>query len=61
MPTAAEPAKARSGRSTIQLTPMSVPKASDVLADELRERILSGEYVEGTPLPPGGNWSCRPT
>jgi len=31
---------------------MEVPKASDVLANELRERILSGEYVEGTPLPP---------
>ncbi|WP_217995759.1 FadR/GntR family transcriptional regulator [Kribbia dieselivorans] len=52
MPTAEEPAKERSGRSTIQLAPMSVPKASDVLADELRERILSGEFVEGTPLPP---------
>jgi DNA-binding FadR family transcriptional regulator len=31
---------------------MQVPKASDVLAGELRERILSGEYAEGTPLPP---------
>ncbi len=31
---------------------MSVPKASDVLAHELRERILSGEFTEGTPLPP---------
>jgi DNA-binding FadR family transcriptional regulator len=31
---------------------MEVPKASDVLANELRERILSGEYPEGTPLPP---------
>jgi GntR family transcriptional regulator, transcriptional repressor for pyruvate dehydrogenase complex len=31
---------------------MQVPKASDVLATELRERILSGEYPEGTPLPP---------
>ncbi|WP_461155986.1 FadR/GntR family transcriptional regulator [Saccharopolyspora tripterygii] len=31
---------------------MSVPKASDVLASELRERILSGEYAEDTPLPP---------
>ncbi|MBN9739277.1 FadR family transcriptional regulator [Pseudonocardia sp. P1] len=31
---------------------MEVPKASDVLANELRERILSGEFVEGTPLPP---------
>lgn len=40
------------GRSSIRLTPMEVPKASDVLANELRERILSGEYEEGTPLPP---------
>jgi GntR family transcriptional repressor for pyruvate dehydrogenase complex len=29
-----------------------VPKASDVLADELRERILSGDFAEGTGLPP---------
>lgn len=39
-------------RSAIRLSPMEVPKASDVLANELRERILDGEYVEGTPLPP---------
>ena len=39
-------------RSVIQLSPMEVPKASNVLANELRERILSGEYPEGTPLPP---------
>jgi DNA-binding FadR family transcriptional regulator len=39
-------------RSAIQLTPMVVPKASDVLANGLRERILSGEFPEGTPLPP---------
>lgn len=39
-------------RSTIRLSPVQVPKASDVFANELRERILSGEYVEGTPLPP---------
>jgi DNA-binding FadR family transcriptional regulator len=31
---------------------MEVPKASDVLADELRERILSGEFAEDTQLPP---------
>lgn len=42
----------KTGRSTVQLSPMEVPKASDVLANELRERILSGEFVEGTPLPP---------
>jgi GntR family transcriptional regulator, transcriptional repressor for pyruvate dehydrogenase complex len=39
-------------RSVIRLSPMEVPKASDVLANELRERILSDEYPEGTPLPP---------
>lgn len=39
-------------RHAVQLAPMSVPKASDVLAVELRERILSGEYPEGTALPP---------
>jgi GntR family transcriptional repressor for pyruvate dehydrogenase complex len=39
-------------RSAIRLSPLEVPKASDVLANELRERILSGEFVEGTPLPP---------
>ncbi|SNQ47720.1 DNA-binding transcriptional regulator, FadR family [Frankia canadensis] len=31
---------------------MQVPKASDVLAEELRERILRGEFREGTVLPP---------
>jgi DNA-binding FadR family transcriptional regulator len=31
---------------------MAVPKASDVLASELRERILSGEFADNTPLPP---------
>lgn len=41
-----------SARSSIQLSPMEVPKASDVLANELRERILTGEFPEGTPLPP---------
>src|SRR5215218_9284263 len=40
------------GRSSNQLSPMEVPKASDVLANGLRERILSGELSEGTPLPP---------
>lgn len=39
-------------RSTIRLSPLEVPKASDVLANELRERILSGEHPEGTQLPP---------
>jgi len=33
------------------LSPMQVPKASEVLANELRESILSGKFPEGTPLP----------
>ncbi|MBZ5738389.1 FadR/GntR family transcriptional regulator [Nocardioides mangrovi] len=50
----AEPASPENGttRVAVQLAPMSVPKASDVLADELRERILRGEFPEGTALPP---------
>ena len=39
-------------RPRVQLAPMHVPKASDVLADELRERILRGEFAEGMALPP---------
>lgn len=38
-------------RPPIKLSPMRVPKASDVLADELRERILEGEFVAGIGLP----------
>jgi GntR family transcriptional regulator, transcriptional repressor for pyruvate dehydrogenase complex len=34
------------------LSPMQVPKASEVLANELRESILSGKFPEGTALPP---------
>ena len=41
-----------SRRSPITLSPLEVPKASDVLAHELRERILEGEFEEGTALPP---------
>jgi GntR family transcriptional regulator, transcriptional repressor for pyruvate dehydrogenase complex len=43
---------ANAARSSIRLSPLEVPKASGVLANALRERILSGEYPEGTPLPP---------
>src|ERR1700712_5106390 len=39
-------------RQQVQLGPMHVPKASDVLANDLRERILRSEYPEGTALPP---------
>lgn len=39
-------------RHAVRLSPMQVPKASDVLADDLRERILRGEFPEGTALPP---------
>src|SRR6202040_3735301 len=38
-------------RSGITLGPFDVPKASDVLANELRERILNGELAEGVSLP----------
>src|ERR1700682_4362163 len=38
-------------RSGIRLSPVDVPKASDVLASELRERILNGELAEGASLP----------
>lgn len=38
--------------STTTLSPLRVPKASDVLANDLRERILRGEFLEGTSLPP---------
>src|SRR6201993_1105827 len=38
-------------RSNVLLEPVDVPKASDVLAHQLRERILTGELPEGTVLP----------
>ena len=47
---AADPANPRS-QSEFRLDPVEVPKASDVLAGELRERILTGELAEGDPLP----------
>lgn len=40
-----------SSTAGVLLKPVEVPKASDVLARELRERILSGELTEGTALP----------
>src|SRR5258707_2943849 len=48
-----EPLVSKNGpnRQPVRLTPMPVPKASDVLADDLRERILLGEFPEGTALP----------
>src|SRR6202171_3851272 len=48
-----EPVESNSARtrSTVLLSTVDVPKASDVLARELRERILSGELTEGTALP----------
>ena len=51
---AAEPAIPESGprRRAVRLTPLQVPKASDVLADDLRERILRGDFPEDTALPP---------
>ena len=53
--TVAEPVTTGSStprRQAVQLGPMHVPKASDVLANDLRERILRSEYPEGTALPP---------
>jgi GntR family transcriptional repressor for pyruvate dehydrogenase complex len=38
-------------RSAAQLRPLHIPKASDVLVNDLRERILRGEFAEGTALP----------
>lgn len=49
---AADERPVRNGRSTIRVSPVEVQKAPDILADELRERILNGEFAEGTPLPP---------
>ena len=50
---AAEPSISESGprRRAVRLTPLQVPKAPDVLADDLRERILRGDFPEGTALP----------
>ncbi|MGH3631524.1 MAG: FadR/GntR family transcriptional regulator [Sciscionella sp.] len=39
-------------RPSVRLEPMRVPKASDVLAENLRERILRREFPAGTALPP---------
>src|SRR6201981_3211521 len=44
-------ANAAPPRSSARLKPVNAPKASDVLARELRERILSGELEEGVALP----------
>ncbi len=38
--------------NTLKLSPIVVPKTSDVLANELRRQILSGELPNGAPLPP---------
>lgn len=47
-----EPVNAAVSRHPVQLQPMQVPKASDVLANDLRERILRGDFPAGTALPP---------
>lgn len=39
-------------RENGQIAPISVPKASDILADRLRQIILSGEIEPGESLPP---------
>lgn len=46
-------------RHAVQLTPMQVPKASDVLADDLRERILSGDFRRAPRYLRNANWSRR--
>jgi GntR family transcriptional regulator, transcriptional repressor for pyruvate dehydrogenase complex len=46
------PSSSTVARHQVQLQPMQVPKASDVLANDIRERILRGEFPAGTPLPP---------
>src|ERR1700747_630467 len=48
-----EPLASKDGpnRQPVRLTPLPVPKASEGLADDLRERILLGEFPEGTALP----------
>ena len=35
----------------INISPVNVPKAGEVLADLLREKILDGEIAEATNLP----------
>ncbi|HEY5857390.1 MAG TPA: FadR/GntR family transcriptional regulator [Aldersonia sp.] len=49
---AESPASATVSRHPVRLQPMQVPKASDVLANDLRERILRGDFPPGTALPP---------
>ncbi len=49
---AQQPSSGEVERHPVKLQPMKVPKASDVLANDLRERILRGEYPSGTALPP---------
>lgn len=43
----------------LQLTPIQVPKAADVLADSLREQILSGRLHVGAVLPNERDLSVR--
>ena len=35
----------------LDIVPVNVPKAADVLAGILREKILGGDLLEGVPLP----------
>src|ERR1700753_550498 len=46
------PAEPDPGRAKLTRARLEVPKAADVLANELRERILNGEFAEGAALPP---------
>lgn len=52
MSTTSTPSTTTPDRPGLNMAPVRVPKASDVLAHELRERILSGGIPEGAALPP---------
>lgn len=47
----ADPSTARPGDEPPPLGRLSVPKASDILADHLRQQIRNGTLAEGTALP----------
>jgi len=46
------PTQASGTHAVVTMEPIRAPKAADVLADDLRERILRGSFPPGTALPP---------
>ena len=46
------PTEAGATQTVVAMAPIRAPKAADVLADDLRERILRGAFPPGTALPP---------